>query len=93
MFPTSTRRRDFSGDLRPLQVETMREMQGLTDRAYERAMRLYESGDLGGGLSKEQAVGRYVNNQVRRELRKRYKNYQVKMGTNEVRVNRREYDN
>jgi hypothetical protein len=51
--PDIDRRRDFSGDLRPLQVETMREMQRLTDRAYERAMRLYESGDLGGSLSKE----------------------------------------
>ncbi|MEG8040900.1 hypothetical protein QP166_16725 [Sphingomonas sp. LR60] len=80
------------GDLRPLQVETMREMQRLTDRAYEKAVRLYQSGGLKDGLSKEQVIGRYVDNEVRRNLRKRYKNYQAKMDANQVRVNRREYD-
>jgi hypothetical protein len=80
------------GDLRPLQVETMREMQRLTDRAYEKAVRLHQSGGLKDGLSKEQVIGRYVDNEVRRNLRKRYKNYQAKMDANQVRVNRREYD-
>ncbi len=80
------------GDLRPLQVETIREMQRLTDRAYIKVLRLYQGGTLKGGLSKEQAIGRYVDNEVRRELRLRYRNYQAKMNTNLVRVNRREYD-
>ncbi|MEH3103052.1 MAG: hypothetical protein PGN12_04020 [Sphingomonas phyllosphaerae] len=80
------------GDLRPMQVETMRAMQDLADQSYSKALRLYNAGALRGKLSKEQALGRFVDNDVRRGLRSICKDYQIKEVSNKVRVNRREYD-
>lgn len=80
------------GELRPMQVETTRVMQRLTDRAYSKALKMYDNGLLKGQLSKEQAIGSYADYEVRRDLRRTYDNYQVGSVGDEVRVNRREYD-
>lgn len=82
----------IEGDLRPMQVETMRAMQGLADKAYSKAVRLYDAGALRGHLSKEQAIGRFVDNEVRRGLRSIYEDCKIKEVSKQVRVNRREYD-
>ncbi len=80
------------GDLQPMQVETLRVMQDLTDRAYDRAKKAFEEGKLRGRLSKEQAIGTYIDNVVRADLRVTYKRFDLKSVSNQVRVNRREYD-
>lgn len=82
----------IKGDLRPMQVETTRVMQDLTDRAYSKALSAYESGNLKGGLSKEEAIGTYIDNEVRTNLRSMYKRFDLKAVSDQVRVNRREYD-
>lgn len=82
----------IKGNLRPMQVETTRVMQDLTDRAYSRALSAYESGKLRGRLSKEEAIGTYIDNEVRTNLRSMYKRFDLKAVSDQVRVNRREYD-
>lgn len=80
------------GELGPMQVETMRMMQDMADRAYARAVRLDEIGKLRGRLSREEAIGTYVDNAVRTDLRMVYRRYAVKGIGSDIRVNRREYD-
>jgi len=80
------------GDLRPLQVESTRVMRDMTDRAYGNAVQLYESGRIKSRLSREEALGNYVDNAVRRELRRVYDRYQLKAISAQIRVNRREND-
>jgi hypothetical protein len=80
------------GELEPLHVETMRVMQDLADRAYSEAVDRYENGKLKGRLSKEEAIGNYVDNIVRLRLRKVYERYGLKSSSNQIRINRREYD-
>lgn len=80
------------GELAPLQVETMRVMQDMTDRAYSRAVKLYENGEIKGRLSREEAIGNYVDKAVRGELRMVYDRYGLKQVSDQIRVNRREYD-
>ncbi len=65
-------------DLRPMQVETVRVMQNLTDQAYSKALKLYEAGAFRKHLSKGQAIGSYVDNWVRKNFRTTYEVYQVK---------------
>ncbi|KTT75397.1 hypothetical protein NS334_03605 [Sphingomonas endophytica] len=80
------------GELGPMQVETMRMIQDMADRAYARAVRLDEIGKLRGRLSREEAIGTYVDNAVRTDLRMVYRRYAVKGIGSDIRVNRREYD-
>lgn len=82
----------MKGEVSPMQVETMRVMQGIADSAYTRAVRLYELGKLKGRLSREEAIGTYVDDAVRTELRMVYRRYSVKQIGSDIRVNRREYD-
>lgn len=56
-------------ELRPMQVETLRHLQEQTDRAYEKGKALYDAGELTVRLSREEAIGNYVDRQVRRNLR------------------------
>jgi hypothetical protein len=80
------------GEMGPMQVETMRAMQDIADSAYVRAVRLYDLGKLSVRLSKEEAIGTYVDNAVRTDLRMVFRRYSVKQIGSEIRVNRREYD-
>lgn len=80
------------GEQGPMQVETTRVIQDIADRAYVRAVSLYENGQLKGRLSKEEAIGTYVDNAVRTDLRMVYRRYSVKSIGSGIRVNRREYD-
>lgn len=82
----------MKGEVGPMQVETMRVMQGIADSAYTRAVRLYELGKLKERLSREEAIGTYVDDAVRTELRMIYRRYSVKQIGSDIRVNRREYD-
>ena len=80
------------GDTRPLQVETMRFVQNRADAAYEEAVALLKAGRLKPKLSDREALGNYIDRQVRRDLRARYVQLGIDPANGEVRVNRREYD-
>ncbi|MCP3732972.1 hypothetical protein M9978_21380 [Sphingomonas sp. MG17] len=81
------------GELRPLQVETVRFIQQSADRAYAEGVALQKAGKLRIRLSAQEALGNFVDHQVRRELRAHYRRYRIEAaGTGPVRVNRREND-
>lgn len=83
----------LNGNYRPLQVETLRFVQQRTDYAYDDAMRLLQAGRLTPRLSDQEAIGNYVDQQVRVSLRERYAQLNIdSAGKGPVRVNRREYD-
>lgn len=81
----------IKGDLRPLQIETIRFMQESADRAYDRALAMLNAKRLKIRLSDREALGNYVDRAVRVRLRKKLEAYQIKEPMNgPVRVNRRE---
>ena len=81
------------GEMRALQVETLRYMQEQANEAYDRGLKLLKEGRLPIRLSEQEALGNYIDQQVRIGLRKRYNQYGVEpSGKGPVRVNRREND-
>ena len=79
------------GDARALQVETLRFVQQRVDRTYAEGLQQLREGRLPIRLSPQDALGNYVDAQVRRELRIRYARAAVDAaGSGPVRVNRRE---
>lgn len=81
----------MKNELRPLQVETLRFVQEQTDDAYARGVELLRAGELKTPLTKEVALGNYVDKEVRRRLRARYNQYGIESaGKGPVRVNRGE---
>ncbi len=80
-------------EVRPMQVETLRFLQKSTDIAYERGLKLLTAGALPVRLSKQEALGNYIDREVRRDLRLRYGQSGIDSGgPGPVRVNRREND-
>lgn len=78
-------------DYRSLQVETLRFAQQRTDEAYEAGMKLLAAGRLTPRLSPREALGNYIDRQVRERLRKHYDSFNIgSAGKGPVRVNRRE---
>jgi hypothetical protein len=81
------------GEVRPLQVETLRLLQERADKAYDEGVALYEAGRLTVRLSREEAIGNYVDRTTRRELRNLYNRLRVPISaTGPVRIIGREYD-
>jgi hypothetical protein len=81
------------GDYGPLQVETLHFVQQRVDNAYDDGVALLKAGRLIPRLSNQEAVGNYVDREVRRDLRVRYSQLGIDpSGKGPVRVNRREYD-
>lgn len=81
------------GDYGPLQVETLRFVQQRADTAYDQGLILLKAGRLTPRLSDREALGNYIDQYVRRELRIRYSQAGVDAaGKGPVRVNRREDD-
>lgn len=60
------------GDHEPLQVETLRFVQQRADGAYDEGMAALKIGRLKPRLSDQEAVGNYVDREVRLDLRRRY---------------------
>ena len=80
------------GDARALQVETLRFMQQRADEAYDRGSELLKAGRLPIRLSKEEALGNYIDREVREALRGRFNKYGIETDdVGPIRVNRREY--
>ncbi len=81
------------GETAPLQVETLRFVQDSTDRAYDAGVQKYEGGELDVHLSREEAIGNFVDRQVRKDLRNLYGSLGIPTARDQqVRVNGREYD-
>lgn len=80
-------------EVRPLQVEMLRFMQESADRAYDEGVAYYEAGHLSVKLSREEAIGNFVDRRVRRDLRKSLASLGVDYSKGErVRIIGREYD-
>lgn len=81
------------GEVRPLQVEALRLMQRRADTAYNEGVALYNSGRLRPRLSREEAIGNYIDRAVRRELRELYNERGIDISKGQkIRVVGREYD-
>lgn len=81
-------------EIQPLQVETVRFMQETADLAYARGVKMLRAGRLTVRLSEQEALGNFIDREVRNELRRRYDRYGIdSAGRGPVRVNRRENDN
>jgi hypothetical protein len=82
-----------NGETRPLQVETLRLMQERADSAYVEGQVLFDAGRLKPRLSREEAIGNYVDRAVRRDLRKQYNLQGLDYSNGQaIRVIGREYD-
>jgi hypothetical protein len=81
------------GELRPLQVESLRFLQRRVDEAYEIGLRELEAGRLGVRLSMQEALGNFVDARVRGQLRRLHATLgiPVKPGQS-VQANRRAYN-
>lgn len=78
------------GELRPLQVEILRFLQRETDAAFEAGAKRLNLSELPVRLSQREALGNYVDRQVRFRLRERLNWLQISTGANDiVRVNSR----
>ncbi|UUL81278.1 hypothetical protein [Sphingomonas qomolangmaensis] len=81
------------GELRPMQVETLRFMQQRADLAYARGVKLLNARLLPIRLSSQEALGNYIDREVRKDLRRRYAQAGIDSGgAGPIRVNRREND-
>ncbi len=79
------------GDYKSLQVETLRFVQQRAHVAYDRGAALLKAGRLTPRLSDQEALGNYIDQQVRRNLREHYNQSGIdSAGAGPVRVNRRE---
>ena len=81
------------GDYGPLRVETTRFVQQRADIAYNEGLALPKAGQLPSRFSDQEALGNYVDREVREELREKYGALNINYSTGgPVRVNSREYD-
>jgi len=62
----------IKGELRPLQVETLRALQERADSAFEEGKVLFAAGRLRPRLSREEAIGNFIDRETRSELRELY---------------------
>lgn len=68
------------GDMGPLQVEVLRQMQTSADRAFDKDVRLYEAGKLKQSLSRNEAIGNFVDRAVRSDMKQLFRRYQIEHG-------------
>jgi hypothetical protein len=81
------------GDVGPLQVETLRFLQDAVDAAYEEAVAAADAGRLQPRLSREEAIGNWMDREVRKGLKSLLSNYDIPFGpTTGVIINNRDYE-
>jgi hypothetical protein len=81
------------GDVGPLQVETLRFLQGAVDAAYADAVSAADAGRLQPRLSREEAIGNEVDRKVRLDLRNMFRSLDIPFGAGEaVTINNRDYE-
>lgn len=81
------------GDVEPLKVQTLRFLQERVDAAYAEGVKMFEAGRMLPKLSRNEAIGNFVDRRVRVELRNFFRGNGIPdaLGT-PVRVNRRAYE-
>jgi hypothetical protein len=81
------------GDIRLLQRETFNLLQKAADKYYAEGVKEFDAGRLKSWLSREEAIGNYMDPQIRAELRASYNASGVNYGPSlEITVNNRDYD-
>jgi hypothetical protein len=81
------------GDAGPLQVETLRFLQNAVDAAYEAAVSAADAGRLQPRLSREEAIGNWIDAEVRQDLKSQLNSYRIPFGPDEdITVNNRDYE-
>jgi hypothetical protein len=81
------------GDVGFLQVETLRFLQDAVDAAYTEAVSAADAGRLQPRLSREEAIGNWMDARVRRALRQMFDDYQIPYGPRAgVTINNRDYE-
>ena len=79
------------GDIRPLQVETLRYLQSAVDRAYGQAVREYDTGALKVPASRQLAIGNRVDELVRKDLSELFTTNRVHYGRGQnITINNRD---
>jgi len=82
-----------TGDVRPLQVETLRFLRKSVDEGYHQAVQLFDAGRIKPRLSREEALGNFVDLHVRRASRRFYERAGIEFSKEgPIRVVGREYD-
>ena len=80
------------GDVGRLQVETLRFLQNAVDAAYEEAVAAADAGRLWPRLSREEAIGNWIDRRVPKGLRQMFDHYDVRYGPGaDVIINNRDY--
>jgi hypothetical protein len=81
------------GDAGPLQVETLRFLQQAVDDAYADGEKEFDAGKLKSHLSREEAIGNYVDKSVRSMLCREFSAYDLPYGPGwNITINNRDYD-
>ncbi|MGD1015612.1 MAG: hypothetical protein ABR863_04130 [Roseiarcus sp.] len=81
------------GDVRFLQVETLRFLQNAVDAAYPEAVAAADAGRLQPRLSREEAIGNQVDFRVRKALRQLFDEYRIPYGPRaNLTINNRDYE-
>ncbi|MGD0640386.1 MAG: hypothetical protein ABSC22_06530 [Roseiarcus sp.] len=81
------------GDVGRLQVETLRFLQNSVDADYQEAVSLADAGRLQPRLSREEAIGNWMDAEVRQELKRMFASYGIPYGPGEdVIINNRDYE-
>jgi hypothetical protein len=81
------------GDIGPFQVETLRFLQSTVDNAYEEAIGRYDAGILQPRLSRQEAIGNWVDFQVRNSLKVLFDSYGIQYGSmTGITINNRDYE-
>jgi hypothetical protein len=83
----------FNGDVSLLQIETLRFLQKAVDDAYAEGAAKYSAGRLQPRLSREEAIGNYVDIAVRRDFRALLNVHNISYGPGgNVTINNRDYN-
>jgi hypothetical protein len=81
------------GDVGFLQVETLRFLQSAVDTAYTEAVSLADAGRLQPRLSREEAIGNWMDARVRADLKEMFASYGILYGPGaDVIINNRDYE-
>ncbi len=81
------------GDVGFLQVETLRFLKGAVDVAYEEAVSEADASRLQPRLSREEAIGNWVDFTVRKDLKKLFNSFGIPYGPGEdATINNRDYE-
>jgi hypothetical protein len=79
------------GDIRPLQVETLRSLQKFANESYEQAVQEYNAGKLQVSLSREEAIGNRIDKLVRDRLKLTYQVARIAFGRSQnITINSRD---